>query len=132
MPPLVFGTLLKPFCNLKHLTYSNYGEAEPLFSFCLHDVRLGIIHLQPSLKELTIINNQDEIETMHYLMGEKEGLPLGSLVEFHKLRRYEATVRTLMGKRLGDLGFDFSLPKDLDTGLVVVSILGLQKACQRS
>ena len=72
--------------------------------------------MQPSLKELVIINNQDEIETMDYLMGENEGLPLGSLVEFHKLRRYEATVRTLMGRRLGDLGFDSSLPKDLDTG----------------
>jgi hypothetical protein len=41
MPPLVFGTLLKPFCNLKHLTYSNYGEAEPPFSFYPHEVRLG-------------------------------------------------------------------------------------------
>ena len=115
LPPLVFGTL-KPFCNLKHLTYSNYGEAEPPFSFCPHEVRLGIIHLQPSLKELTIINNQDEIEIMDYLMGENEGLLLGSLVEFYKLRRHEAMVRTLVGRRLGDPGFDSSLPEDLDTG----------------
>jgi hypothetical protein len=72
--------------------------------------------LQPSLKELTIINNQGEIETMDYLMGENEGLPLGSLVEFHKLRPHEATVRTLVGRRPRDPGFDSSLPKDLDTG----------------
>jgi hypothetical protein len=115
LPPHVFDTLLKPFCNLKHLTYSNYGEAEPPFSFYPHKVRLRIIHLQPSLQELTIINTQEEIETMDYLMGENEGLPLGFLVEFHNLRRLEATVSTLVGRRLGDPGFDSSLPKDLHT-----------------
>jgi hypothetical protein len=52
---------------------------------------------------------------MDYLMGENEGLPLGFLVEFHNLRRLEATVSTLVGRRLGVPGFDSSLPKDLHT-----------------
>jgi hypothetical protein len=116
MSPLVFRTLLKPFPNVTHSTYSNYGEAEPPFSFYPHEMRLRIIHSQPSLQELTIINTQEEIETVDYLMGENEGLPLGSLVKFHNLRRLEAMVRTLVGRRPGDPGFDSSLPKDLQTG----------------
>jgi hypothetical protein len=116
MSPLVFRTLLKPFPNVTHSTYSNYGEAEPPFSFYPHEMRLIITHSQPSLQELTIINTQEEIETVDYLMGENEGLPLGSLVKFHNLRRLEAMVRTLVGRRPGDPGFDSSLPKDLQTG----------------
>lgn len=102
----MFAALLKPFGNITHLTYSNYGEAEPPLGFYTHEMKLGIIHLKPSLQDLTIINNQEEIETVDYLMGEDEGLPCGSLVEFQKLLRIEGTVRTLVGRRLGDPGFD--------------------------
>jgi F-box-like len=114
--PSAFATLLKPFSNLTHLKYSNYGEAEPPFSFYPHEMRLAIIHLHKSLQELVIINNQEMIEEMDYLMGENEGLPLGSLLEFHNLRRLEGTIRTLVGRRLGDPGSDSHLPKDLPTG----------------
>jgi hypothetical protein len=112
IPPSAFATILKPFCNLTHLICSNYGAAEPPFSFYPQELRLGITQLKSTLQELTIVNNQEEIETVDYLMGENEGLPFGSLVEFQKLRRLEGTVRTLVGRRLGDPGFDSDAPKD--------------------
>ena len=96
---LVFGNLLQLFCNLTHFIYSKYAEPEPDFAFLPDQMRLGIMHLKHTLRELTIINHQEELVTVKYPVGEGEGMPFGFLVELQRLRHLEASVSILVGRR---------------------------------
>jgi hypothetical protein len=117
--PLIFAKLLKPFCNLIHLTYTSWGGSDPSFSFSPHEIRTGIMHLEQSLQELTIINQHEEIDANEEMdteheIEEDEYQPLGTLVGFQKLRRLEATVRTLVGGRRSDSHSLFAVLEDFD------------------
>jgi hypothetical protein len=102
--PLIFAKLLKPFCNLINLTYTSRSGSDPSFSFSPREIRKGIMHLEQSLQELTIINQHEEVDASEesvteHEMEEDEDRSLGSLLGFQKLRRLEATIRTLVGGR---------------------------------
>ncbi|KAE9364554.1 hypothetical protein N431DRAFT_474145 [Stipitochalara longipes BDJ] len=109
--PQTLVLLLRYFPHLTHFSYIHKGRIEEPYPFIGSAIRDGIMHLQPSLEELVILdqetNPEEEYdrkwkEDLHEIVPvsqdtEKGSLSLGSLKGFRRLRRLEATFFTLVG-----------------------------------
>jgi hypothetical protein len=116
---LVFAELLKCLPRLVHLTYCHNwvdveeeGAAQPFIPRAIRD---GLMPSRFSLEELVLVNHEEEWEDFTF---EVVPLPLGSLTEFEKLRKIDATVYTLVGRekshQYGNVQFVESLPQSLE------------------
>jgi hypothetical protein len=116
---LVLAELLKCLPRLVHLTYCHNsmdteeeGAARP---FIPRAVRDGLMPSRFFLEELVLVNHEEEWEDFAF---EVVPLPLGSLAEFEKLRKIDATVYTLVGRENShqycNVQFVESLPQSLE------------------
>jgi hypothetical protein len=88
------------------------GAAQPFIPRAIRD---GLMPSRFSLEELVLVNHEEEWEDFTF---EVVPLPLGSLTEFEKLRKIDATVYTLVGRekshQYGNVQFVESLPQSLE------------------
>ncbi|KAE9364555.1 hypothetical protein N431DRAFT_388744 [Stipitochalara longipes BDJ] len=94
---VLFAEFLKKLPHLTHLSYIHQSDDkyyEPN-DFVPPTIREGLMHSKHCLQELTLVNDNEAFEL--FTWG-SEPPPLGSLVEFEKLRQLDATVYTLVGR----------------------------------
>jgi F-box-like len=97
--PPILAKLLKPFSSLTHFTLNARRRTKIYRGFSPQTFKEAMLRSQQTLEELTLKNTAEEFwysYTSYDYDGEDQDLPLGSLVGFTKLRRLEATLRTLV------------------------------------
>ena len=104
----ILDRFLRPFTGLTHFAYvlDTGGEGEN--SFIPHIIYNGLKHLKDTLRELILVNLEEEWNQQHAYEGEdwpndhqpenRPLRPLGPLADFRYLRRFEATAVVLVGR----------------------------------
>jgi hypothetical protein len=97
--------LLPLFPHLERFEYRHKETLAP-WNLCPYYIGKSIQHLKSSLKELTIGEiTPEDFDELHDLIGriddEQQCLPLGSLVQFSKLRKLEGSMYLFMGREKG-------------------------------
>jgi hypothetical protein len=97
--------LLPLFPHLERFEYRHKETLAP-WNLCPHDIGRSIQHLKSSLKESVIgETTPEDFDELHDPIGriddEQQYLPLGSLVQFSKLRGLEGSMYLFMGREKG-------------------------------
>jgi hypothetical protein len=102
------ANLLQAIRGLASFLYVHWCENEDPYPFIPPEIRRGLLHSKDTLRELTLVNDMEDHQQADEYKGRNgesshapENIPvspIGSLLEFHQLRRFDATAIVLLGR----------------------------------